>query len=117
MNAQRSETEFVDGLRVYAPHERAPDYIIANATIDNTTLCAWLSAHPGQVRIVIKRSQGGKYYAAVDTYKRDAEQPSRAPVKDRPQPDQGNAVDASNGDPFGDDIPFMPRGKRAHWIA
>jgi single-strand DNA-binding protein len=38
--------------------------------------------------------------------KRDAEQPSRAPVKDRPQAAQGNAADASNGDPFGDDIPF-----------
>ncbi len=45
----------------------------------------------------------------------DAEQPSRAPVKERPQPDQGNAADASNGDPFGDDIPFSPHGKHRHW--
>jgi single-strand DNA-binding protein len=42
-------------------------------------------------------------------------QPFRAPVKDCPQPDQGNAADASNGDPFGDDIPFMPYHKRCHW--
>lgn len=112
-----SETEFVDGLRAYAPHERAPDYIIANVSLDRDALTAWLAGRAPQIRVVIKRSQGGKYYAAVDTYKRDAEQPSRAPVKERPQPDQGNAADASNGDPFGDDIPFMPHGKRAHWIA
>lgn len=100
MNAQRSETEFVDGLRVYAPHERAPEYIIANASLDRDALTAWLAGRAPQIRVVIKRSQGGKYYAAVDTYKRDAEQPSRAPVKDCPQPE-------STGGGFeDDDIPF-----------
>ena len=96
-----SDTQFIDGLRIYAPHERAPEYIIANATIDNTTLCAWLSAHPGQVRIVIKRSQGGKYYAAVDTYKRETA--PQAKPKPAPQPE-------STGGGFVDDdldqIPF-----------
>lgn len=105
MNAQRSETEFVDGLRVYAPHERAPDYIIANVQLDRDVLTAWLAGRAPQIRIVIKRSQGGKLYAAVDTYQRDntsePRQPSRAPVRDCPQPDQGNAAEE-----FSDEIPF-----------
>lgn len=96
-----SDTEFVDGLRVYAPHERAPDYIIANVSLDRAALTAWLAGRAPQIRVVIKRSQGGKYYAAVDTYKRDAEQPARAPVKDRPQPEQrGFEDDDPDGIPF-----------------
>lgn len=79
--------EFVDGFRVYAPNERAPDYIIANVALENTTLVAWLSQHPGLVRLVIKRSKGGKYYAQVDTYKRDAksqEAPQPTPTQQAP---------------------------------
>lgn len=53
--------------------------------------------------VVIKRSKGGKYYAAVDTYKRDAERPSRAPVKDCPQPEStGGGLEDDD-----DDIPFQ----------
>jgi len=91
-------TEFVEGLRIYAPNERAPDYIIANGEIDIAALRSWLNRDGDKVRIVIKRSQGGKYYAAVDTYKRDAEQPSRAPVKGCPQPERDGFEDS--------DIPF-----------
>lgn len=109
-----SDTEFVDGLRVYAPHEKAPDYFIANGEIDVQAMAAWCAQRSdvGKVRIVIKRSQGGKYYAAVDTYKRDETGPAKprasTPVKDCPQP-EGGFTD--------DDIPFMVHGKRAHWIA
>lgn len=39
-------------------------------------------------------------------------QPSRAPVKDCPQPDQGGA-----GGGFADDIPFRQIGKHQHWVA
>lgn len=87
-------TEFIDGLRIYAPHERAPDYIIANGEIDIAALRSWLNRDGDKVRIVIKRSQGGKYYAAVDAYKRESA-PSK-PVKDCPQPEPD----------FDDSIPF-----------
>lgn len=103
MNAQRSETEFVDGLRVYAPNERAPDHIIANGEIDVQAMAAWCAQRSdvGKVRIVIKRSQGGKYYAAVDTYKRETA--PQAKPKPAPQPE-------STGGGFVDDdldqIPF-----------
>lgn len=91
--------EFVDGLRVYAPHERAPDYIIANVQVDSAQLSQWLASHPGQQRLVIKRSKGGKYYAQVDTYKRDAKPQEAA----RPTP----SAEPPSGEPFEDsDIPF-----------
>lgn len=95
-----ADTEFIDGLRVYAPNERAPDYIIANGVLDRDALTAWLAGRAPQIRIVIKRSKGGKYYAAVDTYQRDdaGSAKSSKPVKDFPQPDQGGFED--------DDIPF-----------
>ena len=90
----RSETEFVEGLRIYTPNERAPDYIIANIFIDRDALTAWLATREPQLRAVVKRSQGGKFYAVVDTYRRDtAPQPKPAP-----QPESGGLVD--------DDIPF-----------
>lgn len=89
-------TEFVEGLRIYTPNERAPDYIIANGELDAEALTAWLAQHPGKTRVVIKRSQGGKYYAAVDTYKRQSA-PSK-PVEDCQQPEHDDFQDS--------DIPF-----------
>lgn len=94
-----SDIEFVDGLRVYTPHERAPDYIIANGEIDVQAMAAWCAQRNdmGKVRIVIKRSQGGKFYAAVDTYKREAE-PRPAPVPNADRNKQEEFID--------DQIPF-----------
>lgn len=91
-------TEFIDGLRIYAPNERAPDYIIANGEIDSLALSAWLASHPGKVRIVIKRSQGGKYYVALDAYKREERAPSK-PVKE-PQGQGGFEDDDLDRIPF-----------------
>ena len=109
-----SDTEFVDGMRVYAPNEGAPDYIIANVVVNaGGTLEQWLHDHPGEQRIVIKRSKGGKLYAARDTWKPNAERSPSKPVKDCPQPDQRNA----GGGFTDDDIPFAPLGKHSHWIA
>jgi hypothetical protein len=98
MNAQRSETEFVDGLRVYAPHERAPDFVKASISIKRAELIAWLQSREGDwVNVDVKESKGGKWYAAVNDYNRDERAPSK-PVKDCPQPDQGGFED--------DSIPF-----------
>lgn len=99
MNAQRSEIEFVDGLRVYAPNERAPDYIIANVVLERDALTAWLDGRDDKVRVVIKRSQGGKLYAAVDTYQRDAE-PRRQAAKQESSQTGGFEDDDPNSIPF-----------------
>lgn len=66
------ENVFIEGLRVYKPSEKAPEFIVANLEFDVTVLNAFLEQHPnevGKVRGVIKKSKEGKYYAALDTYK------------------------------------------------
>lgn len=97
-----NDIEFVGGLIVKAPHDNAPDFVKASISIRTADLAKWLALHAGEewVNVDVKESKGGKWYAAVNTYKLNSEprQPSRAPVKDCPQPDQGGFED--------DDIPF-----------
>lgn len=94
-----SDIEFVDGLIVKAPHERAPDFVKGSISIQPEKLAAWLAQHQGEewVNVDVKESRGGKWYASVNTYKREEPRASK-PVKDCPQADQGGFTD--------DDIPF-----------
>jgi hypothetical protein len=68
-----NEIEFVDGLIVKAPHERAPDFVKASISIKVEALGLWLRAKhkAGEewVNIDVKESKGGKWYAAVSTFK------------------------------------------------
>lgn len=104
-----TEARFIDGLRAYAPRENAPSFVKANLVVNVAELQAWLAGRSGEVRIDIKESRGGKYYASENDYKPSSEPPPSRPVKDCPQPDQGGFAD--------DDIPFRQIGKHAHWIA
>lgn len=66
-----NETQFADGLRAYKPSPQAPDFIKANLEVDVTVFTKFLEAHAtdkGTVRIVIKESRGGKYYAQLDQF-------------------------------------------------
>lgn len=111
------DIEFVDGLFYKEPRAKAPDYVKGALSIQPTKLAAWCQSHENEewVNVDIKESKGGKIYCAVNDWKPDGKpageprEPSRKPMKDRPQPDQGGFTD--------DDIPFAPVGKRAHWIA
>lgn len=88
------EIEFVSGLIVKAPHERAPDFVKASISIKVADLSAWLSQQQGEwVNVDVKEAKSGKWYCAVSTFKPKQEAPapkSRAPA---------------NAD-FEDDIPF-----------
>jgi len=86
---------WVDGLRVYKPDERAPDFVKANIVINKAEMLAWLATQSGdKIKVQMKEAQSGNYYAEVDTYQRQekpAEQlPEQLPVDDN----------------FDDDIPF-----------
>jgi len=73
------ENQFVNGMRVYKPSEKAPDFIKANIEVDVATLTLWLEEHAngtGKVRIVVKEGKSGAYYAAKDTYERKVEPPT-----------------------------------------
>lgn len=65
-----NDTEFVSGLIVKAPNEKAPEYVKARLSIKREELIAWLQTKTGEwVNADVKVSQGGKWYAAVDNWK------------------------------------------------
>lgn len=84
-----SDIEFVDGLIVKAPHPNAPDFVKATISIKVEDLGKWLrakyQAKEEWVNVDVKESKGGKWYAAVSTFK----------PGDKPAPKQED-----------DDIPF-----------
>jgi hypothetical protein len=69
-----SDTKFIDGLIVKAPHENAPDYVIAKLSIKREELITWLQTQQGEwINADVKVSSGGKWYAAVDDWKPNGE--------------------------------------------
>lgn len=96
-----NEPKFVDGLRAYAPRENAPDFVKANLVINIAELQGWLAQRSGEVRIDIKESRGGKYYASENDYKPEGQrqQSQQAPSQ---QPDPKSTVGALEDD----GIPF-----------
>lgn len=93
-----SDIQFIDGLIVKAPNERAPDYVKAKLSIKRQELIGWLQQQSGDwVNADIKVSQSGKWYAAVDDWKPNGQQSQR----------QAPQQTAPAGNDFSDDsIPF-----------
>ena len=69
-----ADAEFVNGLIVKAPHERAPDFVKAQISIKVDELGLWLrekhKAGEEWVNVDVKVAKSGKWYAAVSTYKK-----------------------------------------------
>ena len=91
-----NETEFVDGLIVKPPHEKAPDFVKAQISIKVADLGVWLrekhKAGEEWVNLDVKAAKSGKWYAAVNTYK--------PKEKEAAKPAPKSAADMD------DDIPF-----------
>jgi hypothetical protein len=68
-----ADIEFVDGLIVKAPHERAPDFVKASISIKVADLGQWLRERykNGEewVNCDVKVAKSGTWYACVNTYK------------------------------------------------
>lgn len=75
-----SDIQFVPGLIVKAPRENAPDFVKAQVSIKVEELGQFLREQykAGQewVNVDIKVAKSGKWYAAVNTYKKE-EKPAR----------------------------------------
>lgn len=85
-----SDKVFVDGM-VVKRHEKAPDFVICNLSLKGKELVEFMRQHQkdGWVNVQIKRSQGGKLYAELDTWE--------------PKPD----IEPDTGGDFEDsDVPF-----------
>lgn len=94
-----SDIEFVDGLIVKAPHEKAPSFVKASISIKVEDLGKWLRAKYKEgnewINLDVKESKGGKWYAAVSTFK-PKDRDEKAP--DGPKRKADDDAD--------DDIPF-----------
>ena len=88
---------FPEGFKFWTPREGAPDFVKGSLVIFINEAIEWLKQQKGaQVRLDLKVSQGGKSYAEVNTYQKDA-------PKDEPKGD----VDYGTADTINpDDIPF-----------
>ena len=68
------DIEFIDGLIVKPPHERAPEFVKCKLSFKREALIAWLQSKDGEwVNAYVKVSNGGKWYAAVDNWKPNGE--------------------------------------------
>ena len=94
-----NDVEFVDGLIVKPPHERAPDFVKASISIKVADLGMWLrekhKAGEEWVNIDVKVSKGGKWYAAVSKFKPKAKGEQKSAEKP-----------AGKFDDMDDDVPF-----------
>jgi len=95
------ELEFVNGLIVKEPHQNAPDFVKAAISIKVADLLEWLQGREEEwVNIDVKESKGGKWYAAVSTFKPKDRDPS--PVTEHSQA-KANAYVKDDDD---DNLPF-----------
>ena len=100
-----NEVEFIDGLIVKAPNERAPEYVKAKLSIKREQLIAWLEGREGEwINADVKVSQAGKWYAAVDSWKpepKDGQSRTERQKQSAPAPSAPPANDFAD-----DDIPW-----------
>ena len=68
-----SDVKFINGMFVNPPHEKAPDFVKAGISFRREQFIEWLNEQTpnekGYIRIQVKESKEGKYYAALDDYK------------------------------------------------
>lgn len=72
-----AEMIFIDGLRVFPPRAKAPDFIKGALLINRDEMIAWLQGQPDEeIRVDIKASKPPKttWYASVDNWKPENQQ-------------------------------------------
>ena len=103
-----SDIEFVPGLIVKAPHERAPDFVKAQISIKVEELGQFLrekyKAGEKWVNIDVKVAKSGKWYAAVSNFNKEEKPKAQEPRKGGSSKVGGGSIE--------DDIPFAPERDR-----
>ena len=97
-----SDIEFVPGLIVKAPHERAPDFVKASISIKVEELGQFLREKYKNkeewVNIDVKVAKSGKWYAAVSNFKKEEKPKAQEPRKPASRGTSG--FDDLNDPPF-----------------
>lgn len=97
-----SEIQFVDGLIVKAPNEKAPDFVKMAISIKRSELISWLTTKTDDwINIDVKVSKAGKWYCAVNDFKPSKQDVTSATIS-QPAAQSTNTVDPE----FDDIIPF-----------
>ena len=88
-----TEKQFVDGLLVKPPHEKASEFVKCSISIKRRDLGNWLRAQTDDwINLDVKEAKSGKWYAEVNNWKKEVKEVKE--VKEDVKPD------------FEDDIPF-----------
>ena len=78
-----SEKEFVNGLIVKPPHEKAPDFVKCAIAINRHNLEEWLSTRTTEwINLDVKVGRSGKWYAEVNNWNKQKTQPKDAVPSD-----------------------------------
>ena len=67
---------FVDGMVFKNPHEKAPDFIKGNISLNAPALTNFMNLHKnekGWLTVILKKSKAGKMYFELDTWKPNTE--------------------------------------------
>ncbi len=96
-----AEKVFVDGLRVRAKRENAPDWIKMRMSIKREELISWLQSRSEDwIEIDVKESRAGNLYAEVDTWKPNSANPTNS------NPNNAAEDTGIEKTSFSDDVPF-----------
>lgn len=110
-----SETKFINGMFVKAPHANAPEFVKFKLSVKVTEFCQEMKRmsdagelNNGYLNAEILISKKGEPYIRLDEWKPDQDKGS-APKIIQNNPDM--KVPGNIGGDFNDDIPFAPYEK------
>jgi len=75
-----SDVKFVEGLRLFNKHEKAPDFVIGSMVISLNELVKFCKDNPDlltdykgvkQLKLQLQKSKQGNLIAVIDTYKKE----------------------------------------------
>lgn len=105
-----AETIYPKGIRTFAKHEKAPDFILGSVIITLNEFWDWCKANKElqteydgnkQLKLTCMTKKGGGITFSVDTYK-----PNQKPESKPNQESKTPYTDAINNEPETDDLPF-----------
>jgi hypothetical protein len=98
--SQKTEKVFASGIYFKEPQATAPDWVIGGLSMNAENAIQFINEHKnadGWVKCNIKRSQGGKSYVELDTWK---------PTNQSPVNDAAASQEPPVNDEQTDDLPF-----------
>ena len=80
---EQKEIIFPDGMAAFEPRAEAPEWVKANIVVHVDDFAETMEdyAHEGKLDIEIRQSQGGKYYAMINTHRADKAAEEKAAKK------------------------------------